>query len=82
MGGYSPEDVREGDEVMVQVVKDPIGDKGARLSANVTVPGRLLVLVPHQQGVALSRRIDDEAERARLISLCEQMLTENRGVPA
>ena len=71
--------VREGDEVMVQVVKDPIGDKGARLSANVTVPGRLLVLVPHQQGVALSRRIDDEAERARLISLCEQMLAENRG---
>jgi ribonuclease G len=70
--------VHEGDEVVVQVVKDPIGEKGARLSANVTVPGRLLVLVPNQQGVALSRRIDDEAERARLIALCEQMLEENR----
>src|SRR5438105_10989596 len=70
--------VREGDEVMVQVVKDPIGDKGARLSANVTVPGRLLVLVPNQQGVALSRRIDGEAERARLIATCEQMVEENR----
>jgi ribonuclease G len=70
--------VREGDEVVVQVVKDPIGEKGARLSANVTVPGRLLVLVPNQQGVALSRRIDDEAERARLIALCEQMLAEDQ----
>jgi ribonuclease G len=71
--------VREGDEVVVQVVKDPIGDKGARLSANITVPGRLLVLVPKQQGVALSRRIDAEAERARLIALCEQMLAECPG---
>jgi len=71
--------VREGDEVVVQVVKDPIGEKGARLSANVTVPGRLLVLVPNQQGVALSRRIDDAPERARLISLCDQMLAEDRG---
>ncbi|HEX3430649.1 MAG TPA: Rne/Rng family ribonuclease [Rhizomicrobium sp.] len=71
--------VREGDEVVVQVVKDPIGDKGARLSANVTLPGRLLVLVPNQQGVALSRRIDDETERARLAALCEQMLAEDQG---
>jgi ribonuclease G len=53
--------------VIVQVVKDPIGEKGARLSANVTIPGRLLVLVPNQPGIALSRRIEDETERARLI---------------
>jgi ribonuclease G len=65
--------VREGEEVLVQVVKDPIGEKGARLSANVTIPGRLLVLVPHQPGVALSRRIDDEQERERLTALCETM---------
>jgi len=58
------------------VVKDPIGEKGARLSANVTIPGRLLVLVPHQPGVALSRRIEDEAERARLTALGEAMLAE------
>jgi ribonuclease G len=69
--------VREGEEVLVQVVKDPIGEKGARLSANVTIPGRLLVLVPNQPGVALSRRIDDEPERARLMSLCESMIGEN-----
>ncbi len=63
--------VREGEAILVQVIKDPIGDKGARLSANVTIPGRLLVLVPNQPGVALSRRIEDEAERARLTALIE-----------
>src|SRR5581483_4661699 len=71
--------VREGEEIVVQVVKDPIGEKGARLSANVTVPGRLLVMVPNQPGVALSRRIEDEAERSRLLALCEQMVAESNG---
>jgi ribonuclease G len=65
--------VREGEKVLVQVLKDPIGDKGPRLSANVTIPGRLLVLVPHQPGVALSRRIEDEADRARLTELVERV---------
>jgi len=68
--------VREGEDVIVQVVKDPIGEKGARLSANVTIPGRLLVMVPNQAGIALSRRIDDEEERARLIAIGEQMIAE------
>jgi ribonuclease G len=61
--------VREGEQVVVQIIKDPIGDKGARLSANVTIPGRLVVLVPNQSGVALSRRIEDEGERKRLTDL-------------
>ncbi|MFL6690062.1 MAG: Rne/Rng family ribonuclease [Alphaproteobacteria bacterium] len=68
--------VREGDEVIVQIVKDPIGDKGPRLSANVTLPGRLLVLVPNQAGIALSRRIEDEAERTRLTEICQTVLKE------
>ncbi len=71
--------VHEGEEVLVQVVKDPIGEKGARLSANVTIPGRLLVLVPNQSGIALSRRIEDEEERARLIALGEAMIAEANG---
>lgn len=68
--------VREGQEILVQVIKDPIGEKGARLSANVTLPGRLLVMVPHSPGVALSRRIDDEAERARLLATATAMIAE------
>jgi ribonuclease G len=71
--------VREGEAIVVQVVKDPIGEKGARLSANVTVPGRLLVMVPNQPGIALSRRIEDEAERARLIAMGEQMIADANG---
>ncbi|MGN6516470.1 MAG: Rne/Rng family ribonuclease [Rhizomicrobium sp.] len=71
--------VREGEEIVVQVVKDPIGEKGARLSANVTIAGRLLVMVPNQPGIALSRRIEDEGERARLIALGEQMIAEDKG---
>ena len=68
--------VHEGEEILVQVVKDPIGDKGARLSANVTIPGRLSVLVPNQPGVALSRRIEGDDERARMIAMGEQMIAE------
>lgn len=71
--------VHEGEAIIVQVVKDPIGEKGARLSANVTIAGRLLVLVPNQPGIALSRRIEDEEERARLIALGEQMIVEANG---
>ncbi|HEY2070729.1 MAG TPA: Rne/Rng family ribonuclease [Rhizomicrobium sp.] len=71
--------VREGEDIVVQVVKDPIGEKGARLSANVTVPGRLLVMVPNQPGIALSRRIEDEVERARLIAMGDQMIAEGEG---
>jgi len=74
--------VTEGQSLLVQVVKDPIRDKGARLSANVTLPGRLLVLVPNQHGVALSRRIDDEVERARLTQICEAMIARMKDINA
>ncbi|MBV9046246.1 MAG: Rne/Rng family ribonuclease [Alphaproteobacteria bacterium] len=68
--------VHEGEEILVQVVKDPIGEKGARLSANITIPGRLAVLVPNTPGVALSRRIEEEGERDRMLALGEQMIAE------
>src|SRR5262249_51534088 len=49
--------VHEGQALLVQVIKDPIGEKGARLSAQLSFPGRLVILVPGQALVALSRRI-------------------------
>lgn len=58
--------VHEGETLMVQIIKDPIGDKGARLTTSVTLPGRLLVLVPQSPVVAMSRRITDCDARARL----------------
>ena len=58
--------VREGQEVLVQVVKDPLGTKGARLTTFVTLPSRFLVLLPTGSGVGISARIEDEQERERL----------------
>ena len=58
--------VREGQEVLVQVVKDPLGTKGARLTTFITLPSRFLVLLPMGSGVGISARIEDEAERERL----------------
>ena len=68
--------VREGESILVQVIKDPIGEKGARLSAAMTLPGRLLVMTPGQPGLNLSRRIEDEGERGKLMALGEKLLAE------
>ena len=58
--------VHEGQAVVVQATKEPLADKGARLSTRVSLPGRYLVFVPNAEGVFISRRIEDEDERARL----------------
>ena len=56
-------------KVLVQVMKEPTGTKGPRLTGNLSLPGRFLVLQPHGQGVNISRRIDSENERNRLRAL-------------
>ena len=65
--------VFEGQSIMVQVIKDPIGTKGARLSTQISVAGRMLVYLPQEKHIGISQRIEDEAERealrARLIAL-------------
>jgi len=71
--------VHEGEEIIVQVVKDPIAEKGARLSANITIPGRLIILVANSPGVALSRRIEEESERARLTAIVESFAADKSG---
>ena len=58
--------VREGQDVLVQVVKDPLGTKGARLTTFITLPSRFLVLLPMGSGIGISARIEDEQERERL----------------
>jgi ribonuclease G len=56
----------EGQTLLVQVVKDPIGSKGARLSTQVSIAGRLLVYLPQDPHIGISQRIEDEAEREQL----------------
>jgi len=58
--------LREGQEIVVQVIKDPIGTKGARLTSHLSLPSRYLVLMPTARMLGVSTRIEDEAERARL----------------
>ena len=69
--------VREGDGIMVQVVKDPLGNKGARLTTYITLPSRYIVLLPHSNSVGVSSRIEDEDERVRLRSVVEDLLKEH-----
>ena len=61
--------VQEGQEIVVQVVKDPIGGKGARLTTQISIPSRYLVFLPHSRVLGVSARIEDEGERARLKTL-------------
>src|SRR5574337_1127574 len=58
--------VHKGQEIVVQVVKDPISTKGARLSAHLSIPSRYLVLLPYARTLGVSARIEDEQERQRL----------------
>ena len=58
--------ITEGQEILVQVSKSPIGTKGARITSNISLPGRFLVLMPTSTHIGISRRIEDENERQRL----------------
>ena len=68
-----------GQEVMVQVIKEPTGSKGARLTMNPTLPGRYLVLLPTSSCITISRRIEDETQRARLLEDMRRLLPEGMG---
>ena len=69
----------EGQEILVQVAKSPMGTKGARISSNISLPGRFLVLMPTSDHVGVSRRIEDEAERVRLRELVRKLRIEDFG---
>ena len=65
--------VKEGQEFVVQVTKDPLAGKGPRVTANLSLPGRTLVYLPGVREVGISRRIIDEAERERLRQILESL---------
>ncbi|WP_287131317.1 Rne/Rng family ribonuclease, partial [Candidatus Cyanaurora vandensis] len=67
-------------KVLVQVMKEPTGNKGPRLTGNITLPGRFLVLMPNGRGVNLSRRIRDEDQRHRLRALAILIKPEGMGL--
>lgn len=69
--------LREGQEVLVQVVKDPLGSKGARLTTRLSIPLRYIVFIPNHQYIGISQRIEDEAERERLRNIILNYKSEN-----
>jgi len=68
-----------GQEVMVQAVKDPMKSKGARLTTEISLPGRFVVFVPHGEGLGVSRRLEDD-ERARLRDIVKKLDVTKGGV--
>jgi ribonuclease G len=71
--------LKEGQEVIVQVAKDPIGTKGARITSHVSLPGRHLVFMPTVDHIGISRRIERDGERRRLREIVDRMRPEGTG---
>jgi ribonuclease G len=67
--------VNAGDDILVQVIKDPIGSKGARLTTFIALPSRYLVYMPRGEAIGVSARIEDDAERTRLKSMLGELAT-------
>ena len=68
--------LREGQEVLVQIAKEPIAKKGARITSHIALPGRFLVYMPTVEHVGVSRKIESDSERARLRKLIQIIRTE------
>lgn len=71
--------VRQGQDIMVQVVKDPLGTKGARLTTDITLPSRYLVFMPGSSHIGVSQRIEQEEERSRLKKITLPFVDEDGG---
>jgi ribonuclease G len=71
--------LRPGEKVIVQVIKDPLGSKGARLTTNISIPSRFLVLLPDCETIGVSIRIEEEQERIRLKDLVDTLRDDAQG---
>lgn len=74
--------LEDGQELIVQVSREPIGQKGTRVTSKITLPGRLLVLMPGTDHIGVSRKIEDEEERKRLASIMKEMCPKGYGLIA
>ncbi len=82
-GGKEPvidQVLKAGQEILVQVTKEPLEDKGARVTTQITLPGRYVVFMPGVDYVGVSRRISDEEERERLRTLAHEVKPQNTGL--
>src|SRR5207237_843368 len=73
--------LREGQEILVQIAKEPIAKKGARITSHIALPGRFLVYMPTVEHLGVSRKIDSDAERARLRKLIQKIHADEQAPP-
>src|SRR5690606_40490274 len=73
------ENLRKGQDILVQVTKEPISSKGPRLTAQISLPGRFLVYMPFSSHVGVSRKIEGREQRARLRKMAKEILPEGVG---
>lgn len=73
-------DMKKGDNILVQIVKEPISTKGCRVTGEVTVPGRFVVLIPNHRHIGVSRKIFSHKERKRLKDIARQILPNDFGM--
>src|SRR5512139_589829 len=71
--------ISRGEEILVQVAKDPLGTKGARVTSHISLPGRYMVFMPGNKHIGISRRIESEDERKRLKEIAQSLGTEEGG---
>ncbi len=72
--------LKKGQDIILQVVKEPIGKKGPRATARITIPGRYTVLMPNQKHIGVSRRIKNQAERERLSLIGKELCPPDMGI--
>ena len=72
--------LRPGQEIVVQIIKEPISNKGPRVTTELTLPGRFIVLVPNQRRIGVSRKIASARERRRLRQIARKILPKNFGL--
>ena len=73
--------LREGQEILVQIAKEPIAKKGARITSHIALPGRYLVYMPTVEHLGVSRKIDSDTERSRLRKLIQKIHAEEKAPP-
>ncbi len=79
-GGYTVPKLRKGQEIIIQITKEPVNNKGVRVTSSVSLPGRFCVLLPYDNKIGVSKKITDFKERRRLRYIARSILPENYGL--
>ncbi|WP_051531013.1 Rne/Rng family ribonuclease [Clostridiisalibacter paucivorans] len=72
--------IKQGQDIIVQIIKEPIGGKGAKVTTDISIPGKYIVLMPKSNTISISRKIKDERERKRLKDIAREIKLEGMGM--